>query len=111
MMHKRRIILIVIFIILFLFSLTLGSFYHLTSWTESIRLFLKGIVSGEKEAYELLLTSRLPRTISIVLVASGLSVAGLVMQSIARNKFISPSTAGTTDAAILGVLLSHLIFW
>jgi iron complex transport system permease protein len=38
-----------------------------------------------------------------------MSIAGLIMQAISRNKFISPSTAGTTNAAILGVLLGYLM--
>ena len=33
----------------------------------------------------------------------------LIMQAISRNKFISPSTAGTTNAAVLGVLLGYLM--
>jgi len=38
-----------------------------------------------------------------------MSIAGLIMQSISKNKFISPSTAGTTNAAVLGVLIGYLI--
>lgn len=107
--YSRRIILITLFIIFFIFSLTLGSFYHETSWLLSIKYFITNLFKGDENAIYLLLHSRLPRTIAIVLVASGLSIAGLVMQSIGRNKFISPQTAGTTDAAVLGILLSYLI--
>ena len=55
------------------------------------------------------LSSRLPRTMAVILSASGLSAAGLIMQAISRNKFMSPSTSGATDAAALGVLLSYIV--
>ena len=39
-----------------------------------------------------------------------MSIAGLIMQSLSRNKFVSPTTAGTLDAAKLGILISMLFF-
>lgn len=39
-----------------------------------------------------------------------MSIAGLIMQSLSRNKFVSPTTAGTLDAAKLGIILSMLFF-
>jgi iron complex transport system permease protein len=56
------------------------------------------------------LHSRLPRTVAVILSAAGLSVAGLIMQAVSRNKFMSPTTAGTTDAAALGLLISFIFF-
>lgn len=53
----------------------------------------------------LLLVSRVPRTLSIVLVGASMSVAGMLMQMLSRNKFVSPSTAGTLEAASLGILV------
>ena len=52
--------------------------------------------------------SRVPRTAAIILSASGLSVGGLIMQAISRNKFMSPGTSGATDAAALGLLLAFI---
>lgn len=74
-----------------------------------IPISLIDVIKGDKEALQTLWYSRLPRTLSVVLAASSMSIAGLIMQSISRNKFISPSTAGTTNAAILGVLMGYLI--
>ncbi|MDR0732219.1 MAG: iron chelate uptake ABC transporter family permease subunit [Treponema sp.] len=62
-----------------------------------------------EQALRTLLTSRLPRTMAVILSASGLSAAGLIMQAISRNKFMAPSTSGATDAAALGVLLSYIV--
>lgn len=58
----------------------------------------------------ILLSSRLPRLISIIIAGSSISICGLIMQQLSRNKFVSPTTAGTMDAARLGVLVSLLIF-
>lgn len=54
--------------------------------------------------------SRLPRLLSIILAGSGLSIAGLIMQQLSRNKFVSPTTAGTMDSASLGILVALLVF-
>jgi iron complex transport system permease protein len=66
------------------------------------------ILRLDENALRILFTSRLPRTMAVILSASGLSAAGLIMQAISRNKFMSPSTSGTTEAAALGVLLSYI---
>lgn len=94
-----RIILVSLFIILAVTSLFIGVSNGVT---------LKALLAGDKDAWLIFKYSRIPRTMAIILAASSLSVAGLIMQSVGRNKFISPSTAGTTDAALLGVLLSYL---
>lgn len=39
-----------------------------------------------------------------------MSIAGLIMQQISRNKFVSPDTASTIDSAKLGVLVALMIF-
>lgn len=57
-----------------------------------------------------LVVSRLPRLAAILLAGIGMSVAGLIMQQITLNKFVSPTTMGTLDATKLGILLSLIIF-
>lgn len=54
--------------------------------------------------------SRLPRLISIIVVGASVSITGLIMQTITKNKFVSPTTAGTTDWARLGILAAMLFF-
>lgn len=58
---------------------------------------------------QILLISRVPRTIAIVLAGSAMAVAGLVMQMIVRNRFVEPSTAGTSESASLGFLIATLL--
>src|SRR5699024_6407278 len=50
------------------------------------------------------------RLMSILIAGIGMSVCGLIMQQLSRNKFVSPTTAGTLDSARLGVLVSMMIF-
>jgi len=68
------------------------------------------IFSLSEKQVQTLVISRLPRLLSIILAGSGLSIAGLIMQQLSRNKFVSPTTAGTMDAASLGILVAILLF-
>ncbi|TRM11306.1 ABC transporter permease [Lentibacillus cibarius] len=63
-----------------------------------------------QEQLQVLTVSRLPRLISILIAGSSISICGLIMQQLTRNKFVSPTTAGTMDSARLGVLVSLLVF-
>lgn len=60
--------------------------------------------NAEDRAMQVLVVSRIPRTLAILLAGSSLAIAGLVMQMIVRNRFVEPSTAGTMEAAKLGFL-------
>src|SRR5690606_31817379 len=63
-----------------------------------------------EEQIQILLISRIPRLVSILIAGMSMAVAGLIMQQLSRNKFVSPTTAGTLDSARLGVLVSLMIF-
>lgn len=75
-----------------------------------IDLSPKDIFNLTDEQKEILLISRLPRLISILIAGASMSIAGLIMQQLSRNRFVSPTTAGTLDAARLGVLVSLMVF-
>ncbi|MBC5636902.1 MULTISPECIES: ABC transporter permease [Ornithinibacillus] len=68
------------------------------------------LFSLTEDQAQILLVSRLPRLVSILIAGMSMSVAGLIMQQLSRNKFVSPTTAGTLDSARLGVLVSLLVF-
>jgi iron complex transport system permease protein len=72
---------------------------------------LPGLLSASPEdrPMQVLLISRIPRTLAIILSGSAMAVAGLVMQMIVRNRFVEPSTAGTTESASLGFLVATLV--
>lgn len=61
------------------------------------------------EQWQLLTLSRIPRVLSILMAGAALSVAGLIMQRVTQNSFVSPSTSGTVEAAIFGVLIATLV--
>lgn len=73
-------------------------------------LSINDILNADTDKLFILSVSRFPRTISLVLAGIGLSVSGLIMQHLTRNKFVSPTTAGSLEAAQLGLLLGFIFF-
>lgn len=57
-----------------------------------------------QRAAQVLVISRVPRTLALMLAGMSLAVAGLIMQMLARNRFVEPFTAGTAESASLGLL-------
>ncbi|WP_026580690.1 ABC transporter permease [Bacillus sp. J33] len=97
-MKKRY--LVIILILLSLISLFIGvknlNPLDLLNWSE--------------DQLHILMASRFPRLISIIIAGMSMSIAGLIMQQLSRNKFVSPTTAGTLDSARLGILVSLMLF-
>ena len=73
-----------------------------------IDINLSGLLSGNLEQLEIFLISRLPRLLAILCTGVGMSVAGLIMQQLCMNKFVSPTTGATISSAQLGILLALL---
>lgn len=65
--------------------------------------------TADGQALQVLLISRIPRTLAILLSGASLAVAGLLMQILARNRFVEPSTAGTVESATLGILTVSIL--
>ncbi|MCU1406832.1 MAG: iron transporter permease [Glaciihabitans sp.] len=65
---------------------------------------------ADSDAAFLLLVSRIPRTVAVVLAGASLGIAGLIMQMLVRNKFVEPGTTGVSEFATLGMLVST-VFW
>ena len=64
------------------------------------------VLSFSGDAWLTLTASRLPRLAALVLAGAGLSVCGVILQHIVRNKFVEPGTTGGLDAAKLGILVA-----
>jgi len=73
-------------------------------------LSFMGLLNGDAESWNLLFTSRVPRLLAVLLAGGGLSIAGLIMQQVSQNRFAAPSTSGTIECAMLGYVLSLVIF-
>lgn len=52
------------------------------------------LFSLTEQQLQVLSISRIPRLISIIIAGVGMSVTGLIMQQLSRNKFVSPTTGG-----------------
>lgn len=63
-----------------------------------------------EESQTILLMSRIPRTLAIILSASTMAIAGMVLQIILQNRFVSGDMVGATQSATLGLLFATLIF-
>jgi len=62
------------------------------------------------EQQQVMWVSRLPRLVSIIIAGTSMSIIGLIMQQLTRNKFVSPTTAGTMDSARFGILVAMMLF-
>lgn len=66
-------------------------------------------VKKDASLWTVFFTSRLPRLLALLCTGTGMSVAGLIMQNLCANKFVSPTTGATISSAQFGILLA-LIF-
>ncbi|MEL4307518.1 FecCD family ABC transporter permease [Joostella sp. CR20] len=95
-------ILAILLVVFFLINISLGS----------VRIPIKQIVTTligsdiEKQSWQyIILNYRLPKAFTAVLVGSGLSVSGLLMQTLFRNPLAGPFVLGISSGASLGVAL------
>lgn len=98
-----------------MFSFTQFSFFSLLilsllSMSVGVADFHWSALLSDPEHTQLFFISRLPRTLAIILVGATLSVAGMVLQIVLKNRFIEPSMIGASQSAALGVLASSLLF-
>ncbi|MCZ4696091.1 iron ABC transporter permease [Ancylomarina euxinus] len=105
MQNKTKIILFVgLFILIALFlivDLVLGS---VSIPSEKIMSILMGEDVKTSWNY-IILNFRLPKAITAILVGAGLSVSGLMMQTLFRNPLAGPYVLGISSGASLGVAL------
>jgi len=96
--NKSTIFLACVLVILSVWSLFIGV----------LDIDLTGLLSSDLEQIEILLISRLPRVLAILCTGIGMSVAGLIMQQLCMNKFVSPTTGATISSAQFGILMAML---
>ena len=96
--YRSTIILLVLLVLLSCCSLFVGV----------IDLTPSELLSGNFEQLEIFIISRLPRLLAILCTGIGMSVAGLIMQQLCSNKFVSPTTGATISSAQFGILLALL---
>ncbi|MGN0341861.1 MAG: ABC transporter permease [Roseburia sp.] len=69
---------------------------------------VQGLLAGDVHQWEVFFISRLPRLLAILCTGFGMSIAGLIMQQLCMNKFVSPTTGATISSAQFGILLALL---
>ncbi|MBQ3191964.1 MAG: iron chelate uptake ABC transporter family permease subunit [Oscillospiraceae bacterium] len=102
-LHSKRwlstVILAALLAILSVFSLFVGA-------TE---INIRSLFSGGMEL-KIFLLARIPRLLAILCTGIGMSVAGLIMQQLCMNKFVSPTTGATIQSAQFGIALAMVFF-
>lgn len=101
--NQNKVLFLLLFlgvILLFLININLGSVVI------PIKEIVKGLIGStmEKETWEIILFQfRLPKAITAILVGIGLSISGLLMQTLFRNPLAGPYVLGLSSGASLGV--------
>jgi iron complex transport system permease protein len=93
-------LLLLAMVFLFLVNISLGSV------SIPLKEMVKGIFGQEmqKESWEIILWNfRFPKAITAILVGIGLSMSGLLMQTLFRNPLAGPYVLGLSSGASLGV--------
>lgn len=105
-------ILIIVLIGCFLLNLSLGS---VSIPFEEILTVLGGGSASKTTWQHIILEYRLPKALTAILVGCGLSISGLLMQTLFRNPLAGPFVLGISSGASLGVAIlimgSSLIGW
>ncbi|NLE97088.1 MAG: iron chelate uptake ABC transporter family permease subunit [Propionibacterium sp.] len=65
-------------------------------------------ILGADDGAEMFAITRIPRTVALVLSGAVMAMCGLVMQMITQNRFVEPTTTGTTEWAGLGLLCAMI---
>jgi iron complex transport system permease protein len=101
--YKKHFILLSVFLmVLFVLNISLGS---VAIPFKDILDTLIGNTAAKESWQTIILHFRLPKAITAILVGSGLSVAGLLMQTLFRNPLAGPFVLGISSGASLGVAL------
>lgn len=67
-------------------------------------------IFGKDDGAQMFAITRIPRTIALVLAGAAMAMSGLVMQLLTQNRFVEPTTTGTTEWAGLGLLTMLVLF-
>jgi len=96
------ILLTITLVLIVLINISLGSVY--IPLKQIFLSFFDGQV--EKESWkDIILDYRLPKAITAIIVGSGLSISGLLMQTLFRNPLAGPFVLGISSGASLGVAI------
>jgi iron complex transport system permease protein len=101
-MNINKWLLLLFFLLLLVFAEMLTGSANIT-WRETADFFLGK--SENAKTSVILLDYRLPKMLTALLAGIGLSVSGLLMQTVFRNPLAGPYVLGVSSGAALGVML------
>jgi len=101
--YRNTFVILFVTLVVFTFiNISLGSIY--IPLKQIFLSFLDGQV--DKESWKsIVLNYRLPKAITAIIVGSGLSISGLLMQTLFRNPLAGPFVLGISSGASLGVAI------
>lgn len=67
-------------------------------------------IQGQEDGIQMFFTTRIPRTVSLMLTGAAMSMSGLVMQLVTQNRLVEPTITGTIEWAGLGLVFVYLVF-
>ncbi len=76
----------------------------------NISISVQDVLDWNPEKVEILTLTRLPRLAAIIITGAGMSICGLILQHISRNKFVSPTTGASVQSASFGLLIATIFF-
>lgn len=100
---KKNSITITLFIILSILSIA-------SLFIGAIDIDPGSLLQGNGMGLKIFLLGRIPRLFAILCTGIGMSVAGLMMQQLCMNKFVSPTTGATIQSAQFGIALGMTVF-
>ncbi|WP_324026691.1 iron ABC transporter permease [Maribacter sp. BPC-D8] len=94
--------LLVVLLLCFIINICLGSVN--ISFVDTLKA-LFGTATKDSSSYYIIWEYRLPKAITAILVGGGLSLSGLLMQTLFRNPLAGPYVLGISSGASLGAAL------
>nr|WP_262906279.1 iron ABC transporter permease [Tenacibaculum dicentrarchi] len=100
--NKHFVILAILLVVVFFINISLGS---VSIPFKDIFNALTGGTATKESWQTIIVNFRLPKAITAIMVGSGLSICGLLMQTLFRNPLAGPFVLGISSGASLGVAL------
>lgn len=90
-------------------AVLLISIVILSLFVGTANVSFENILSGNVDALFVFLSSRIPRTVTVLLAGAGLALSGMIMQTVTQNRFAAPDTVGTIESAKFGMVLAMIL--
>ena len=108
--QKRKQTLVLCLMILAVATVAVGCLFVGSSNLTVKEAFGALVGKGNDAQTRIIWRIRVPRMLAALIAGAGLSVAGLVMQTVLNNAMAAPSTLGVSNAAVFGANLSIIAF-